>query len=325
MSLAKVHVRRPVRLLTAVLLGASIGINVVAFMQVWAMTHFGESGERTARPERLSIFDKVTVMFSGVNIPRPQNRRTPADLSLTYETHHFSSSNATALEAWYIPGKDDRFVVAIFHGYAASKASLLSAAQVLHELGFATLLVDFYGSGGSSGSGTTIGVKEASDVAAAVDYVRRTWPNRKLVLYGISMGGAAVLRAIGTDKINPDAVIVEATFDSLLNAGKSRFRAMGLPASPFAELLIFWGSVQTRSNLFLHNPADYARSVNCPTLVLNGEKEERATLDQSRAIAAAMERNARFVSFAGAPHMAIVEARPVEWTREVRDFLQGVF
>jgi pimeloyl-ACP methyl ester carboxylesterase len=65
--------------------------------------------------------------------------------------------------------------------------------------------------------------------------------------------------------------------------------------------------------------------VNCPTLILHGEKDERATLDQARAIAAAMERNARFVSFAGVPHVPIVEARPLEWTREVRDFLQGVF
>ena len=206
MSLAKRYLRRLVKLLSAVLLGALIGVNGVAFMQVWAITHFAESGKRTARPERLSVFDKITILLSGVNIPRPQNRRTPADLSLAYETHQFASPNATPLEAWYIPGKAALPLIALFHGYAASKASLLSAAQVFHELGFPTLLVDFYGSGGSSGTGTTIGLKEASDVAAAVDYVRRTWPNHKLVLYGISMGGAAVLRAIGTEKIHPDAV-----------------------------------------------------------------------------------------------------------------------
>ena len=53
MSLAKRSLRRLVKLLSAVLLGALIGVNGVAFMQVWAMTHFAESGERTARPERL--------------------------------------------------------------------------------------------------------------------------------------------------------------------------------------------------------------------------------------------------------------------------------
>lgn len=316
---------RPLRMLSAVLLGALLGINAVAFMQVWAMMHFAERGERTARPERLSVFDRITVLLSGVNIPRPQNRRTPADLSLGYETHRFTSHSSASLEAWYIPGKDALPLIVLFHGYAASKASLLPQAVVFHALGYPTLLVDFFGSGGSSGSGTTVGVKEASDVAAAVDYVRGTWSNRKVVLYGISMGGAAVLRAIATEKVTPDAVIVEATFDNLLNASKSRFRAMGLPGSPFAELLIFWGSVEIGSNVFLHNPADYARSVTCPTLILHGEKDERATLDQGRAIAAAMGRNARFVSFAGVPHMPIVEARPLEWRRATAHFLHGVF
>jgi uncharacterized protein len=323
MNLVKSYVRHPVRLLIAVLLGASIGINVVAFMQVWAMIHFAESGERTARPEQLDVLDKLTVILSGVVIPRPQNRSTPSDVGLAYETHRFRSASGSSLEAWYVPVKSTLPIVALFHGYGASKSSLLSAGRTFHGLGYPTVLVDFFGSGGSSGSGTTIGVKEASDVVATVDYVRRTWPNRKLVLYGISMGGAAVIRAIGTEKINPDAVIVEATFDSLLNAGKSRFRAMGLPASPFAELLIFWGSMQTGSNLFLHNPADYARSVNCPALILHGEKDERATLDQARAIAGAMGQNTRLVFFAGVPHTPIVEARPVDWTREVRDFMHS--
>ena len=49
MSLAKPSSRHLVKLLSAVLLGALIGVNGVAFMQVWAMTHFVESGERTAR------------------------------------------------------------------------------------------------------------------------------------------------------------------------------------------------------------------------------------------------------------------------------------
>jgi uncharacterized protein len=317
--------KRFVRLSVAALVSAVVSMNVLAFMQARAMTSFTGNGERTGRPEQLSGLDRLTVLLSGVNIPRPANRRTPSDFRLPFETYRFSNGSGATLEAWFLPGKNDRLVVALFNGYAASKSTLLTTAQAFHRLGYATLLVDFYGSGGSSGSGTTIGVRESDDVAAAVEYIRRTWPERKIILYGISMGGAAVLRAIAANGVKPDAIIIEATFDSLLNAGKSRFRAMGLPGSPLAEVLLFWGSMQTGSNLFWHNPADYARSVNCPTLILHGEKDERATLDQARAIARAMGQNARFVSFAGVPHMPIVEARSVQWTREVRDFLHGVF
>jgi len=198
----------------------------------------------------------------------------------------------------------------------------LSAARAFHDLGYATLLVDFYGSGGSSGSGTTIGVKEAGDVAATADYVRRTWPSRRVVLYGISMGGAAVLRAIAVNRVKPDAVIIEAIFDRLLNAGKNRFRSMGLPGSPFAEMLLFWGSLQHGFNFFSHNPIDYARSVDCPTLVLHGEKDERATLGQARGIALAMGAEARFVGYADVAHGPIVDARGGDWKRDVQTFLR---
>ena len=136
------------------------------------------------------------------------------------------------------------------------------------------------------------------------------------------MGGAAVLRAIAVKGVKPDAIIIEATFDSLLNTGRNRFHSMGLPGSPFAELLLFWGSVQQGFNLFSHNPVDYGGSVNCPALVLHGEKDERTTIDEARRIAAALKKRARFVAYAGVPHMPIVDARPVQWKRDVREFLE---
>jgi uncharacterized protein len=310
------------KLLTAALLSAVVSANIIAFMQARAMTRFTGGGERTAKPEQLSFFDAATVFIGGVNVPRPQNTRTPAALDLPFKTHRFPSGNGSTLEAWYVPGEDERLIVVLFHGYAASKSTILNATRVFHQLGYGTLLVDFYGSGGSSGNETTLGVEEARDVAAAVDYVRQTWPNRKVVLYGISMGGAAILRAVAAEKVNAHGIIIEATFDTLLNTGKSRFRALALPGSPFAELLLFWGSLQRRFNFFSHNPADYARAVNCPTLILHGEKDERATLEQARNLARSFGGSARLIVYPDVPHMAIVDARPSEWTRDIRLFLE---
>lgn len=316
--------RHAVKLLLAALLSAAVSLNLVAFMQARAMTHFSEGGARSAGPEQLSAFDKFAVMLSGVNIPRPRNGQTPAQWGVAFETHRFHNADGAMLEAWYVAGATDHPIVALFHGYAVSKSSLLTTARVFHELGYGVLLVDFYGSGGSTGTGTTIGVKEADDVAATLDYARRTWVNRKIILYGISMGGAALLRAIAVNGVKPNAVIVEATFDTLLNAGKNRFRTLRLSGSPFAELLLFWGSVQNGFNFFSHNPVDYSRSVSCPALILHGEKDERVTLEEARTIAAAMGTNARFVAYAGVPHMPIVDARPEQWRREVKKFLAQV-
>ncbi|HEX2931264.1 MAG TPA: alpha/beta fold hydrolase [Candidatus Binatia bacterium] len=315
--------KRCARLLAAALVSALVSVNVIAYLQVRAMTHFTESGQRTARPEQLGALQTAAIFLSGVQVPRPQNSRTPAALDLPFETYRFPSENGSTIEAWYIPGKDERLVVLLFHGYAASKSTLLSAAKAFHELGYPTMLIDFYGSGGSSGSDTTVGVEEAHDVAAAANFIRRKWPARKIGLYGISMGGAAVLRAVANG-VKADAVIIESVFDTLLHTAKNRFRLTGLPGSPFAELLIFWGSLQRGTNFFAHNPVDYARAVRTPAMILNGELDQHAPVEEARRIAQAMGENARLVTYPEVPHRAIVEARPSEWRRDVGEFLQRV-
>lgn len=316
--------KRFVRLSMAALLSALIAVNLLAFMQARAMTRFVERGDRTAKPEQLSVLDKFSVLLSGVTIPRPINRRTPLDLSLPYESHRVPSARSNLLEAWFIPGESDRPMVALFHGYAATKSSLLTTARGFHGLGYPVLLVDFYGSGGSSGSGTTVGINEADDVAAVARYIRGKWPERKLVLYGFSMGASAVLRAVAVNGVPVAGLIIEASFDRLLNTARDRFIAMGLPASPFAELLLFWGGVQNGFNPFAHNPADYARAVKRPVLMLHGGADTRVPVDQARNVAAALDRNARLIVYDEVPHMPIVEASRDEWSRDVAEFLYAI-
>jgi hypothetical protein len=242
-------------------------------------------------------------------------------LGLPFATISLPSRDGATLEAWRIPSGGRTPVVLAFHGYAASKASLLPPARAFHELGHDTLLVDFYGSGGSSGNGTSLGYREAADVATALRYARAEWPDRKVVLYGFSMGTAAILRAVAVENARPDAIILEATFDALRDTAKNRFRSMGLPATPFAELLLFWGGVLWGFDLFDHNPADYARSVRCPTLILHGEKDLRTTPEQAKRVVEAIGQEGRFVIYTGVPHVLIVEARPTEWKRDVAEFL----
>ena len=95
------------------------------------------------------------------------------------------------------------------------------------------------------------------------------------------MGGAAILRAVAQLRVNPDAVIIESTFDSLLSTAKNRFTTMGLPTFPFAQLLVFWGAIQEGYNGFALNPADYATHVRCPVLMFQGGNDPRVTNAQA--------------------------------------------
>src|SRR5205085_2373851 len=133
--------------------------------------------------------------------------------------------DGVTLEAWHVPARRPRGLVLLFHGYVGCKAALLQEAAAFHDLGYAALLVDFRGSGGSSDSPTTIGALESADVAAALAYARASWPGRRLVLFGQSMGAAAILRAVAVGGAEPDAVLLECPFDRLLTTVEHRFEA----------------------------------------------------------------------------------------------------
>jgi hypothetical protein len=308
------------RLVAGVVLVTTVGLNVMAYAHARAMTHFSPGGVRTPRPELLSPAQKLRVLMTGAILPRPVCRRTPADVGLTFERRTFDAPDGTPLEAWLIPGARDAVVV-MFHGYADCKDSLLREARAIHEMGYGVLLVDFRGSGGSGGHDTTIGFRESQDVSAAFAYASALPPRPAVTLYGVSMGAAAVLKALADDRLQPASVIVECPFDSLLQTVRHRFETMHVPAFPAAHLLVFWGGVQQGFDGFHHNPADYATRVSRPVLLMSGAADDRVTPGETRAIFEGLRGPKRLRVWEGVGHASSLRTHPDEWKALVSDFL----
>jgi hypothetical protein len=255
-------------------------------------------------------------------VPRPENYSTPSDRGLTYETQRIQLANQEFLEAWFVPHPKAEGLVLLFPPYAGSKASLLEPAKILHDLGYNTLLIDFRGVGGSSGSNTTLGVQEATDVVAAIAYAKQRWEKQPILVYGASMGAVATMRAIAKSNVTVDAIILESPFDRLLTTVQHRFQAMGLPASPGAELIVFWGGIQQQINGFAHNPVEYAANIHIPVLLLHGTADQRVTTSEAEAIFQSLPKLKQLVFFPGAiGHGAIAHSHPVHWKQAVQQFL----
>lgn len=297
-------------------------LNVFAYNHAHAMLHFGSAGSRTNKPEALTLGQKMKVLLVGVNAPRPHSDRSPADLSEQCRRLTIPSSDGVTLGAWYVDCGAQTPLVILFHGYAAEKSCLLQEARTFLELGMSVLLVDFRGSGDSSESHTTIGVREADDVATVMHYARNTMPHSRRVLYGQSMGAVAILRAVCRNGAKPDAVIVEAVFDTMLNTVRHRFNAMGIPYFPCAELLVFWGGFQTGFNGFSHNPVVYAQSLACPALFMHGDDDPRARVEEGRRVFAKVPGPKRFKVFPSVGHEAYASRFPAEWKATVEEFMR---
>jgi pimeloyl-ACP methyl ester carboxylesterase len=300
--------RKGRRLFYKFLLAVFLLINILTFAGAYLLTHFSAPG------------------YWGV-IPKPSNQLLPSDIGLRYVTQRIAIAPNEWLEAWFIPSQspNPKGTVLLFPGNVGSKSKqLLAPTQVFHPLGYDALLVDFRGLGGSSGNTTTIGMKEAKDVALTVQYAQRANLKRPFILYGVSMGSAAILRAVDRENVKPTAVILELPFARFLDAIRSRLRAIRLPVFGIAELVVFWGSVQHQVNGFTHDPLTYAKSVRVPTLLLHGSLDIWTSVAEIEEIAKNLNGEKRVVLFPKAGHDLLVTVDKKTWSANVEQFLGSI-
>lgn len=303
--------------------GGSLGaLNLLAYAHAGSLTRYALEGEATPALEELDWLERASVLLTGPRLPRPRNEQDPGDFGLAYRTQELRAG-AVELSAWIVRRDDSRGVVVLVHGFAGSKDALLPHARELHDLGWSSLLLDLRGSGGSSGSNTSLGWHEAEDVRAAV-LAAEELALGPVVVYGQSMGAAAALRAIHLDWSRPAALVLEAPFGRLRDAVRNRFDLLGVPSFPCAELLVFWGGARAGIDGFAHDPLDYARAVRCPTLVLAGALDRRATPDQVRELSQALGEGGRLESFPRAGHVATLDSDRRRWRRAIAGLLREV-
>ncbi len=295
-----------------------------------SMIHFAtEDRSPTPSIETLSPGQKLRVLWGGVVCAKPQNHKTPSDLGLDCETVHFAGSQGHELEAWYLPAagtSQGSNLVLLFHGYGASKAALLDYAARFHAWNWNVLLVDFFGSGGSSGNFTSFGYLEAEDVCASHGWAIEHLPESRreiILLYGLSMGGAAVTRACGELGLQPDAIVIESTFPHFRETIAQRFRLMNLPAFPAADLLLFWGGWELGIHPRSHNPEAYVAGITSPALVLTGELDKRVPEASVRRMVRNFAGRAELRVYA-AGHRPFVTADPERWRQDLSKFLSSL-
>jgi pimeloyl-ACP methyl ester carboxylesterase len=305
-------------------LAGALLINVVAYRHARVMLRFSGPSAKSKNPEDLGRFDKLAILLTGISNPRPADTESPAAHGLSFERHIIFVGENVTLGAWFVPHGSPVGSVLFFHGYAASKSTLLPEAAAFHSRGYSALLVDFRGSADSSEAYTTVGYREADDVIAAVRYAETQLGLRSPVIYGRSMGAAAVLRAIALTPLSARGLILEGVFDQMLTTVKQRFHAMGLPATPFAHLLVLWGGLQFGFWAFTHNPSAYARRCSLPVLMLHGTDDPRATLAHARVVLEALAGDKDLCQFEGAKHEALAITDGVRWEEAVDRFLQAV-
>lgn len=258
-----------------------------------------------------------------VHPPREVRSITPASRGLAFERVLFDTSDDVPLVGWWMPARDSVGTVVFLHGYTASKAQSLSVAPFLVGSRYNVLAFDFRAHGESGGSVTSLGVQEAKDVRAALDFLARTGVDMdRVALFGWSMGAAAALHAAASAP-EVRAIVADSSFARLSNVVSVHLASLtGLPRFPFVPLIVHFASGMTGTSPGDNEPAREAERIGRPLLVIQGGRDGLADPeDDGATLARAAGSWADLWLVEDAGHVDARRTNPSEYEARVLAFL----
>jgi uncharacterized protein len=303
-------------LLVSVLI-AILLILVISYVHAYRFTHFSDSSNKKTDPKSLTALEKFVLVFTGIENPRPQDLDLP---KTSYTT--FIIEGDKRLESWFMPISNSKGIVLLYHGYTGSKSQMVTRAADLNAMGYSTAIIGFRGGGNSEGDYTTVGYEENKDVISSYEFYKEKFPDQPIVLFGTSMGAAAILKAFTETDLQVTGIILEYPFATLHQSVKNRFKVMGFPSFPMSYLLTYFGGWQLGYDGFDHKPSEYAKKVNCPVLYLYGNRDDRVTSEEtSEVFQNITDENKTLHIFKGGGHEALNETFSDEWFTVCGKFL----
>lgn len=159
--------------------------------------------------------------------------------SLPYKKISVKAYDGITLNGRLYVSDNSKQAIIIFHGY---KSNINKDASIITkhclDRGFNVIVVNQRGHGESGGRSITFGIKERFDCRSWVDgVIDLLGNNAKIILYGISMGGATVMSASSFDMPNVKGIISDCGFSSPEAMLRSVLDSKGAPTDKVYPLL----------------------------------------------------------------------------------------
>ncbi|MGH7836147.1 MAG: alpha/beta hydrolase, partial [Candidatus Binatia bacterium] len=198
---------------------------------------------------------------------------------------YFTTTDSVRLNGWFIPHPRAKATLLWFHGNAGNVGHRVENIKLLHDqVGINIFIFDYRGYGRSNGKVSEAGTY--TDGAAALSYLRsrKDVDPDSILFFGRSLG-AAVAAEVAT-RGRCQGLILETPFSSIRDMARAAF-----PLLPIAGLL------RTK-----YDTVEKVKNINCPLLVLHGDRDEIVPFSQGRKVFEAAPEPKEFYAISGAHH-----------------------
>jgi 8-oxo-dGTP diphosphatase len=239
--------------------------------------------------------------------PKRPLERSAADLGVPHERVEFSAFDGITLRGeWMEPAgiAPDHPIVVLVHGWTGNSGTMLYVARPLLEAGYPVFTFDVRRHGRSDDAPYVTIRHFRDDLAQAIRVVRERRPGAPVLVAGHSLGGSAALLVAAAGAPVDGIALIAAPAD-LMEVTAGMFSDRGLPGGLLTGVLRpFW---QRRAGVPFRDldPAEGARRLQLPLLVVHGDRDARVPAEHARRLAENAGTEVLWIN--GAEHKVILD------------------
>ncbi len=200
-------------------------------------------------------------------------------------------------------GNNDKFII-LMHGYRSDWVrDFGSIAGFWYDSGYSLLIINDRAHEYSGGRYICYGVKERYDLRDFAIYLSEKFPGCKILLHGISMGGATVMMSADTG-LPPEVVgIIDdcgytTPYEIIADVSKKN---MHLPAV-FTASASLWARLLAHISLKGASAVESSKNSPIPKLIIHGEKDDFVPYQMGVRVYQAASGDKKFLSVPDAAH-----------------------
>ncbi|MFA5014907.1 MAG: alpha/beta hydrolase [Actinomycetota bacterium] len=204
----------------------------------------------------LTIY-KFLAQSNEVFHPKKKITLTPFDIRLYFEEVSFRSSDGINLSGWFVPVRNSRGAMLVFHGKGENISDGLTLIDYIRRrMGLTVFIIDYRGYGKSEGRPTEKGTY--LDARAAWEYLtgpRKIKP-QNIIIFGRSLGGP--IAAWLAKEVKPGALILDSTFTSVKDLAAQIY--------PYLPVRKFFR--------FNYPTIEYLKEITRPVLIIHSSEDD---------------------------------------------------
>ena len=227
---------------------------------------------------------------------------TPRVVGLDYEDVTLHTADAEKLHGWWVPARDARGAVLIFHGNAGNISHRLDYLTMFNHLGYAVLIIDYRGYGKSTGTPSEAGTYRDADAAWQYLMETRKLKPQDVVVLGESLGGGVATWLAA--KYPPRALILASVFTSVPD---------------FGARVYWWLPVRLLARID-YNSRERMPQITAPVLIAHSREDDIVPFAHGEALFAAAREPKQFLVMSGGHNDGFLFMRE-EWVAAVGAFL----